>query len=105
MGSHDLIILPDERIQSRIFLIRGKKVMFDRDLAELYGVKTQGLNQAVQRNRRRFPSDFMFQLTKRETEIWISQIVISKCQEKGVRKCPFLFNGARYRNALDCSPQ
>ncbi len=91
MDSYEIAILPDERIQSRIFLVRGKKVMFDRDLAELYGVKTQVLNQAVQRNIRRFPADFMFQLTKRETEIWISQIVISKNQEKGVRKCPFVF--------------
>ncbi len=47
MDSYELAILPDERIQSRIFLIRGKKVMFDRDLAELYGVKTQVLNQTV----------------------------------------------------------
>lgn len=91
MDSHNLAILPDERIQSRIFLIRGKKVMFDRDLAELYGVKTQVLNQAVQRNIRRFPTDFMFQLTKKEMETWISQIVISKRQERGVRKSPFAF--------------
>ncbi len=91
MDSHNLVLLPDERIQNRIFLLRGKKVMFDRDLAELYGVKTQVLNQAVQRNIRRFPGDFMFQLTRRETKIWISQIVISKHQEKGVRKCPFVF--------------
>jgi hypothetical protein len=91
MDSHDIVLLPDERIQNRIFLIRGKKVMFDRDLAELYGVRTQVLNQAVRRNQLRFPVDFMFQLTKDETENWISQIVISKNQQKGVRKCPFAF--------------
>lgn len=59
-------ILPVERIEQRIFLIRGHKVMLDRDLADLYGVKTKVLNQAVKRNMRRFPSDFMFQLTEQE---------------------------------------
>ena len=57
--------IPSERIISRIFLIRGKKIMVDRDLAELYGVETRVLNQAVRRNIERFPSDFMFQLDKK----------------------------------------
>ena len=70
MGSHDLIILPDEHIQSRIFLIRGKKVMFDRDLAELYGVETKKLNEAVKRNHQRFPEDFMFRLAIQERHVW-----------------------------------
>ena len=61
-------IVPQEIIQNRIFLIRGKKVVFDRDLAELYGVETKTLNQAVKRNVERFPEDFMFQLTKIETK-------------------------------------
>ena len=55
--------------------------MIDRDLAELYGVETKVLNQAVKRNRKRFPEDFMFQLTKQEAEIWKSQIVISNSTE------------------------
>jgi phage regulator Rha-like protein len=59
-------IMPVERIEQRIFLIRGQKVMLDRDLAELYGVKTKVLNQAIKRNMRRFPSDFLFQLTEQE---------------------------------------
>jgi len=73
-------IIPKERIINRIFYIRKKKVMFDRDLAELYGVETKVLNQAVKRNKERFPSDFMFQLTKKELEIWMSQIVIPKLE-------------------------
>lgn len=61
-------IVPIERIQNRIFSIRKQKVMLDRDIAELYGVKTKTLNQAVRRNIKRFPSDFMFQLTKVEKD-------------------------------------
>lgn len=86
-----LAIIPDSRIASRIFFIRGKKVMLDRDLAELYGVETRTLNQAVRRNPERFPSDFMFQLNVREMEIWISQIVISKSKNMGLRKRPLAF--------------
>ena len=84
-------IIPSEVIENRIFLIRGKKVMFDRDLARLYGVKTMVLNQAVKRNIERFPEDFMFQLTREETKIWISQIVISKKELRGLRKMPYTF--------------
>jgi len=69
-------LIPVERIENRIYLIRGQKVMLDRDLAELYGVPTFVLNQAVKRNLERFPSDFMFSLTRQEI-IRISQIVIS----------------------------
>ena len=58
--------VPVEIIQNKIYLIRGQKVMFDRDLAELYDVLTKNLNKAVQRNLDRFPDDFMFQLTKEE---------------------------------------
>jgi len=57
-----------EKIKSKIYLIRGKKVMFDSDLAELYGVETRILKQAVKRNIKRFPDDFMFQLTKAERD-------------------------------------
>lgn len=59
-------MIPQETIQQKILLIRGCRVMLDRDLAKLYGVKTRALNQAVQRNVGRFPEDFMFQLTKEE---------------------------------------
>ena len=64
-------------IQNKIYLIRGHRVMIDRDLAEIYGVETRTLNQAVKRNFKRFPDDFMFQLTDLEFQDWKSQIVIS----------------------------
>ena len=69
-------LVPQELIESKIFLIRGKKVILDRDLALLYGVETRVLNQAVQRNIKRFPADFMF-ILNREEILRISQIVIS----------------------------
>ena len=72
-------------------MIRGEKVMMDRDLAELYRVDTRALNQAVRRNKERFPKDFMFQLTKEEMEIWKSQIVISNREKMGLRKRPLAF--------------
>lgn len=59
-------LIPQERIEQQIFVIRGQKVMIDRDLAELYGVKTKYLNQQVRRNIKRFPQEFMFSLTKEE---------------------------------------
>ena len=62
-------------IENKIFLIRGKKVMLDRDLAELYGVQAKVLTQAVKRNRERFPVDFMFQLNRQETKNLRSQSV------------------------------
>ncbi|MBI5826558.1 MAG: ORF6N domain-containing protein [Deltaproteobacteria bacterium] len=61
-------MIPVERIENSILLIRAHKVMLDADLAELYGVPTKALNQAVKRNKDRFPQDFMFQLTKAEKE-------------------------------------
>ncbi len=73
-----LITVPNEKIIGRIFLIRGKKVMFDRDLAELYGVETKVLNQAVKRNNERFPDDFSFILTHEESAIWQKQILRSQ---------------------------
>lgn len=59
-------LIPQEVIESKIFLIRGKRVMLDRDLAGLYGVTTKRLNEQVKRNKRRFPEDFIFQLTEKE---------------------------------------
>ncbi|TAL27891.1 MAG: ORF6N domain-containing protein [Nitrospirae bacterium] len=69
-------LIPVETIEKRIYLIRGQKIMLDRDLAELYEVETRVLNQAVQRNVERFPEDFMFSLNREEI-MRISQIVIS----------------------------
>ena len=65
-------IMPLEKIENKILLIRDQKVMLDRDLAELYGVETKVLNQAVRRNLDRFPDDFMFLLTKMEAEYLLS---------------------------------
>ena len=69
-------IVPIEVIENKILFIRGQKVMLDRDLAQLYGVETRVLNQAVRRNSDRFPDDFMFSLTREEITR-ISQFVIS----------------------------
>jgi len=76
-------------IQNKIYEIRGQRVMFDFDLAELYDVETRVLNQAVKRNSRRFPADFMFQLSKSEFDNLMSQNVISSWG--GTRKLPFAF--------------
>ena len=84
-------ILPDEAVLRKIYVIRGKKVMLDKDLAELYGVETRVLNQAVKRNEKRFPKDFMFRLTLDELENWKSQIVISNREKMGLRKSPLAF--------------
>jgi len=72
-------LIPIERVEQAIYLIRGHKVMLDRDLAGLYGVETRVLNQAVKRNETRFPDDFMFELTREEI-MRISQFVISSEQ-------------------------
>ena len=75
----EVSLIPVARIERRIFLLRGEKVMLDRDLAELYGVETKALNQAVKRNIERFPADFMFQVSKDEAaQILRSQIVTLK---------------------------
>lgn len=84
--------LPAERIENRILLIRGQKVLLDADLAALYGVETRALNQAVKRNAERFPGDFMFRLSAREFEHWRSQAVISNPGARmGLRRAPFAF--------------
>ena len=90
---NDIIKREDLRaiIQSKIYVIRGIKVMLDRDLADLYGVETRTLNQKVKRNIRRFPPDFMFQMTKEDMEEWKSQIVISNSIKMGLRKPPYAF--------------
>jgi len=77
--------LPAAHVEQRIVLLRGQKVMLDRDLADLYGVLTRALNQAVKRNRDRFPADFMFQLTIEEWDASRSQTVTASYGAKGMR--------------------
>src|ERR1044071_7186895 len=78
-------------IERRIYLIRGQKVMIDFDLADLYGVTTSRLNEQVARNRKRFPKDFMFRLTKEETNSLRSQFAISNTGRGGRRYMPYAF--------------
>jgi len=85
-------IVPVEKIQKAIYLIRGQKVMLDRDLAELYGVPTKVLKQAVRRNVDRFPDDFMFILSPEEFTTLRSQFVTSKSDPRGgVQYSPMAF--------------
>ena len=84
-------IIKQDIIEKKIFVVRGLNIMLDRDLAELYGVETRILNQAVRRNKERFPMDFMFQLTKEEMDNWKSQIVISNSDTMVLRKRPLAF--------------
>ena len=70
--------IPMERVENRILSIRGHRVMLDADLAELYGVPTKALNQAIKRNAERFPDDFMFQIAREEAEFLRSQTVTLK---------------------------
>lgn len=85
-------MVPVEIITKKILIIRGRKVILDRDIAKLYGVETRIINQAIRRNISRFPKDFMFQLSKKEFENWKSQVVISNPSLKmGLRKTPLAF--------------
>ena len=97
-SSHDVLSIlelspgiTDEAVMSKICYIRKEKVMLDRDLAELYGVETKVLKQAVRRNIDRFPSDFMFEMTKAEFADWRSQFVTSKSDRMGLRYKPMAF--------------
>ena len=85
-------LIPTERIEKAILLIRGQKVLLDSDLAELYEVETKVLIQAVKRNIDRFPADFMFQLSQDELREWRSQFVTSNPGAKmGLRRPPYAF--------------
>ncbi|MBI1811996.1 MAG: ORF6N domain-containing protein [Nitrospirae bacterium] len=84
-------VVPAEQIERKIYRMRGHKVMLDSDLAELYGVKTKVLLQAVKRNIQRFPLDFMFQLNNQEVMSLRSQIVTSKSGRGGRRYQPYVF--------------
>jgi hypothetical protein len=90
--TQQLVEIPVERLEKAIFLIRGEKVMLDRDLAELYGVETRKLNQSVRRNLERFPSDFMFELTRDEIA-GISQFVTSSSLKFSKRVTVFTEQG------------
>ncbi len=85
----DVIKYNEEKIASLIYIIRGKRVMIDSDLADIYSVETRTLNQAVSRNQERFPEDFMFQLSKTEFDILKSQSVMSSWG--GRRSLPYVF--------------
>ncbi len=90
MSNTDLISI--ETIEKTIYFIRGEKVMLDRDLARLYDVSTAAFNQAVRRNRERFPEDFMFQLTSTEVaQLNRSQIVIGSEKHRDPRFRPYAF--------------
>jgi hypothetical protein len=82
-------MIPQEKIESRIFLVRGKRIMLDSDLANLYGVPTKSLNLAVKRNIERFPEDFMFQINKDEYDSLRFQFETSK--RGGRRYLPYVF--------------
>jgi len=86
----EIITIPDERIINRIFIIRGKKVMIDRDLAILYSVKSIRLREQVKRNIKRFPEDFMFQLNKQEVIFMVSQNAIPSMKHLGGH-LPYVF--------------
>ena len=84
-------LIPGESVINKILVIRNQKVILDRDLAVLYNVETRVLKQAVRRNIRRFPKDFMFELTNKEFIDWRSQVVMSKSDKKGLRHRPYAF--------------
>ncbi len=79
-------LIPVRRIESKILLLRGEKVMLDRDLAELYGVETKVLNQAVQRNIERFPEDFMFRLSAEESRLILRSQVVTSSDQKSEKR-------------------
>lgn len=90
-NKEEKIMMPDEIIMSKIYLIRGHKVMLDRDLAKLYEVETRRLKEQVRRNLSRFPERFMFELTKAELETWRNQFGSSNKEIMGLRIPPFVF--------------
>ena len=83
--------LIDEMIMPKIHMIRNQKAMIDRDLAELYGVETKHLKQAVKRNVSRFPPDFMFPMNVKELQNWRLQFVTSNSDKQGLRYAPYCF--------------
>lgn len=102
--SEDASIIPIERVEQSIYLIRGHKVMLDRDLAGLYGVETRSLNQAVKRNAGRFPEDFMFELTREEIRN-ISQFVICSTLKHAPKVFAFTEQGVAMLSGVLKSPR
>ena len=84
-------LIPTERIENSILLIRGQKVILDNDLSRLYGVTTKRLNEQIKRNRKRFPGDFMFQLNFQEVKSLRSQFATSNIGRGGRRYLPYAF--------------
>ncbi len=89
--SNNKVAVSEEVIMNKIYLVRDQKVMLDRDLAELYGVETKRLKEAVRRNIARFPKDFMFEMTKEEFLNWRTQFATSNADKMGLRYIPFCF--------------
>lgn len=99
--------IPSIKVESLILTIRGQKIMLDSDLADIYNIKTKALNQAVKRNKERFPDDFMFLLTENEAASLRSQIVTSRVGHGGRRYLPYAFteHGAIMLAAVINSPR
>ena len=91
MTKKEVLNVIDTKIVDKIYMIRDQKVMLDRDLADMYGVETKVLKQAVRRNIGRFPEDFMFEMTSEELKNWRSQFVISNSDKMGLRHLPIVF--------------
>lgn len=85
------LTIPDELVMNKIYLIRNQKVMLDSHLAELYQVETKALNQQVKRNLKRFPADFMFQLTTNEWDVMRSQFVTASQNKRNINASPYVF--------------
>ena len=81
----------EQKILNRIYIVRSEKIMLDRDLAELFGIETRVLKQAVKRNMKRFPKDFMFEMTATEFAKWKENAALSAADKQGLRYAPFCF--------------
>jgi phage regulator Rha-like protein len=92
MAKRDLeALILEQKILNRIYVVRGEKVMLDRDLAELYGVETKRLKETVKRNMERFPKDFMFEMTASEFKKWRQNTTLNTADKQGLRYAPFCF--------------
>lgn len=85
------VLVMEQKILNRIYVVRGEKILLDRDLAELYGTETKVLKQAVKRNIARFPKDFMFEMTASEFKKWKDGAALSAADKQGLRYAPFCF--------------
>lgn len=85
-------LVTEQKILNRIYVVRGEKVMLDRDLSELYGVETKRLKETVKRNIERFPKDFMFEMTDAEFKKWRESAALNAADKQGLRYAPFCFS-------------